>query len=69
MLFSVIKAMNKAKELAEKALKKQKEEEEAAAAEEAEEERRTADTTALRKRKALALEMQGIELGYQPVRA
>ena len=34
VLFSVIKAMNKAKELAEKALKKQKEEEEAAAAEE-----------------------------------
>lgn len=34
VLFSVIKAMNKAKELAEKAMKKQKEEEEAAAAEE-----------------------------------
>ena len=34
VLFSVIKAMNKAKEFAEKALKKQKEEEEAAAAEE-----------------------------------
>ena len=34
VLFSVIKAMNKAKELAEQALKKQKEEEEAAAAEE-----------------------------------
>ena len=34
VLFSVIKAMNKAKELAEKALKKQKEEEAAAAAEE-----------------------------------
>ena len=34
VLFAVIKAMNKAKELAEKALKKQKEEEEAAAAEE-----------------------------------
>ena len=34
VLFSVIKAMNKAKELAEKALKKKKEEEEAAAAEE-----------------------------------
>ena len=34
VLFSAIKAMNKAKELAEKALKKQKEEEEAAAAEE-----------------------------------
>ena len=34
VLFSVIKAMNKAKDLAEKALKKQKEEEEAAAAEE-----------------------------------
>lgn len=32
-------------------------------------EQRAADTTALRKRKALALEMQGIELGYQPVRA
>lgn len=41
--------------------------EEAAATEEAEQ--RAADTTALRKRKALALEMQGIELGYQPVRA
>ena len=34
VLFSVIKAMNKAKELAEKALKKQKEEEAAAEAEE-----------------------------------
>ena len=34
MLFSVIKAMNKAKELAEKALNKKKEEEAAAAAEE-----------------------------------
>lgn len=32
-------------------------------------EQRAADTTALRRRKALALEMQGIELGYQPVRA
>ena len=41
--------------------------EEAAAVEETEQ--RTADTTALRKRKALALEMQGIELGYQPIRA
>lgn len=41
--------------------------EEAAAAEEAEKaeaEQRAADTTALRKRKALALEMQGIQLGY-----
>ena len=43
--------------------------EEAAAAEEAETEQRTADTTALRKRMALALEMQGIELGYQPAGA
>lgn len=32
-------------------------------------EQRTADTIALRKRKALALEMRGIELGYEPARA
>ena len=51
------------------ATQKKRELEEREAAEQAETERRTADTTALRKRKALALEMQGIELGYQPIRA
>lgn len=51
------------------AAKKKQELEEREAAEQAEAEQRSADTTALRKRKALALEMQGIELGYQPVRA
>lgn len=39
------------------------------AAQEQDAEQRAADTTALRRRKALALEMQGIELGYQPERA
>lgn len=34
-----------------------------------EQEQRAADTTALRKRKALALEMQGIQYGYKPNRA
>lgn len=34
-----------------------------------EQERHAADTVALRKRKALALEMRGIELGYEPARA
>ena len=43
--------------------------EEDAAAEEAASEQRIADTIALRKRKALALELEGIELGYKPVRA
>ncbi len=51
------------------ATQKKQELEEREAAEKAEAEQRTADTTALRKRKALALEMQGIELGYQPIRA
>jgi len=46
------------------ATKKKRELEERAAAEQAEAEQRAADTTALRKRKALALEMRGIELGY-----
>lgn len=39
------------------------------AAHEQDAEQRTANITALRRRKALALEMQGIELGYQPERA
>lgn len=51
------------------ATQKKQELEEREAAEQAEAEQRAADTNALRKRKALALEMQGIELGYQPVRA
>lgn len=42
--------------------------EEEAAAEEAESELRAADIIALRKRKALALELEGIELGYAPAR-
>lgn len=46
------------------ATQKKRELEEREAAEQAEAEQRAADTTALRKRKALALEMRGIELGY-----
>lgn len=42
--------------------------EEEAAVEEAESELRAADIIALRKRKALALELEGIELGYAPAR-
>lgn len=42
--------------------------EEEAAIEEAESELRAADIIALRKRKALALELEGIELGYAPAR-
>lgn len=42
--------------------------EEAEAIEKAEAEQRAADVIALRKRKVLALEMRGIELGYAPAR-
>lgn len=42
--------------------------EELAKQEQLEQEQRVADTTALRKRTALSLELEGIELGYAPVR-
>lgn len=51
------------------AVRKQQEIERREAADAIDSEQRAADNIALRKRKALALEMQGIELGYQPVRA
>lgn len=52
------------------AAKKKQELEEREAAEKLEQEAQSAaDIIALRKRKALALEMRGIELGYQPIRA
>lgn len=54
-LDAAIEAKHKAEEIAEQ--------------EQLEQEQRTADTVALRKRKALALEMRGIELGYEPARA
>ena len=52
------------------AIRKQQEvEQHEAEQEQLEQEQRTADIIALRKRKALALEMRGIELGYEPARA
>lgn len=50
------------------ATQKKRELEEREAAEQAEAEQRAADAIALRKRKVLALEMRGIELGYAPAR-